>query len=199
MHENIYEQLIPSSGSKNNNIQTLAIYQMFIIKLVILIHSVSCFRISSISPHGGYVDTSNCTWSEWSECGLKPGTYTSCESSRTLELAEDQKLKSPYVIPCFEQAGSIESKPCQDGNCPSWRVGNWSDCSNTCNVTTKAEVWAAMQVRDIQCADARGWFYEEKVCVSIRGQKPMTDKACPCSHQTTEAQPYQLSWNTVGV
>jgi len=160
---------------------------------------VRALNLGSLYRDVDYVDTSNCTWSGWTTCSLKQGTYTGCETTRTLELAQDQKSKEKSVIPCYHQTGSVESKPCTDGNCPNWRIGNWSDCNNTCNSTKSQEVWSALQVRSVQCGDVSGWFYDEKVCTSIRGQKPMIDQPCPCSHEAPNSAPYPLNWNTVGV
>jgi hypothetical protein len=182
-----------------HNISIAFYYMLYVVIGIVLIESIKSERIVSLEPDANYIDTSKCTWTEWSVCSLKPGVFTACESSRSFDLAPDQTSGSSAIVPCYHQAGSIESKPCQDGNCPNWIVGNWSDCSNTCSFTTNAEVWSAMQVREVQCGDARGWFYDEKVCLSIRGQKPMTSKACACSHQTTDVQPYRVSWNTVEV
>jgi hypothetical protein len=176
-----------------------ATYIMISILTVITVIPVAfSLRLGSLQRDTDVIDTSNCTWSNWTVCGLKKGSYSQCESTRSLELAQNQTEIGPQVIPCMGQAGSVESKPCNDGNCPLWNVGNWSDCSNTCN-TTMADIWSGMQVRHISCSDPTGWYYANKVCVNIRGQEPLAEQACPCSHKTEEVDPYGGQWTKVPV
>jgi hypothetical protein len=165
---------------------------------IVLLQCANSLRLGSLQRDTDIVDTSNCTWTSWSVCGLKRGSYSECESIRTLDLAANQTAVGSEIIPCMSQAGSVETKPCNDGNCPAWNVGNWTDCSNTCN-TTMADIWSAMQVRQVSCSDNGGWFYSNKVCVNIRGQQPLTEQACPCSHQTETVDPYGGKWTQVSL
>ena len=169
-----------------------------LVPLCILIQYGAALRLGSLQRDTDIIDTSNCTWTGWSICGLKRGSYSECESTRTFELSENQTATGSNVAPCMNQAGTLESKPCTDGNCPTWDVGNWTDCSNTCN-TTMADIWSGMQVRHVSCSDPTGWYYASKVCVNIRGQQPLTEQACPCSHQTEPVDPYGGKWDHVPV
>ena len=160
------------------------------------VHLAAALRLGSLQRDSDFIDTSNCTWTDWSTCGLKRGSYSECETTRSLELSANQTSVGPNIVACMNQAGTVESKPCNDGNCPTWNVGNWTDCSNTCN-TTMADIWSAMQVRQVSCADLNGWYYSSKVCVNIRGQQPLTEQVCPCSHQTEPVDPYGGKWDHV--
>jgi hypothetical protein len=165
---------------------------------VVGLADTNALRLGSLSRDVDYVDSSNCTYTEWSECALKPGSYSECESSRIFDLAANQTLVDPKIVPCNHNAGLVESRTCRDGRCPDWQVGNWSDCANTCNVT-QADIWSAMQVRDVNCTDSSGWYYASKVCVNVRGPKPLSEQFCPCSHQTQPKPLYPADWSTVGV
>jgi hypothetical protein len=128
-------------------------------------------------------DSSNCTWTAWSECKLESDTR--CARVRTLEVLplEKQAKDISGKIACHGNAGTVETKTCTDGLCPKWNIGNWTDCSGTCNATMRP--WEGYQRRDITCEDVAGILYRESVCRNVHGKDtmPEEERPCECSHK----------------
>lgn len=163
---------------------------------ILFVNLCEGLRLNSGMRDIDLVDISNCTWTEWSVCSL--ASQSRCARSRTLDLlpAANQTMLSNTTVPCSGQAGRVDSVDCVDGLCPSWQVGNWSDCSNTCNSTLSA--WAGYQVRNVDCTDTSGVFYRREVCESVRGAIPISEQACPCSHTIPEFNPYKPLYTPIG-
>ena len=139
-------------------------------------------------------DTSNCTWSEWSDCRLE--SQSRCARVRTLELLPlaNQTLSLPNKVPCYGRAGSEDSVDCDNGFCPVWSIGNWTDCSSTCG--SQLPPWEGHQIRDVSCKDSAGILYSAEVCSSVRGiaSVPINDQPCPCSHTAPRIDPYAVTY-----
>ena len=160
---------------------------------------VNGIRLENAFAQIGLQDTSNCTWSNFTECALE--TKTRCSRYRTLDVLplESQAVDLPGKVPCSGQAGQRETESCTDGLCPSWVVGNWTDCSNTCNQTLAP--WVGIQSRDVTCEDVSGVFYTNEVCVKLYGValEPSTEQPCECSHQVPSPDPYGVTSSAVSL
>ena len=144
-------------------------------------------------------DTSNCTWTAWSECKLESDTR--CARTRILEvLPLDKQLEDVAgKIPCNKNAGNVETAGCSDGLCPSWKIGEWTDCSGTCNSTMRP--WEGYQRRDVTCEDISGVLYRADVCANLNGKDhtPEEERPCECSHKLKPYEPYAPRYTPVGV
>ncbi|GFX43283.1 a disintegrin and metalloproteinase with thrombospondin motifs 9 [Trichonephila clavipes] len=76
----------------------------------------------------------NSSWiySDWSECSVSCGVGTQqrtyeCRSAGNVKQLDEQCDPSTKVI----------SKVCDQGPCPRWMVGNWTECSVTCGTGVK--------------------------------------------------------------
>jgi hypothetical protein len=173
---------------------------MFIrIALVTLLPICYSFRSTVDHRDISIIDSSNCTWTDWSECKLESDSR--CTRTRTLQVLplDNQRDEVPGKTPCSGQGGSIESSGCNDGLCPNWQVGNWTDCSSTCNTTLRP--WEGFQRRDVLCQDISGVLYRADVCENLYGVtlKPEEEKPCECSHKLKPFDPYAVNYTPVGV
>jgi hypothetical protein len=146
----------------------------------------------------GFQDTSNCTWSNFTQCALE--TKTRCAKYKTLELVPiDNQTDDNYFgkIPCHGQAGQRQYETCSDELCPAWVVGNWTDCSMTCNQTLPP--WQGIHSRDVTCVDSAGVSYTRDVCQQLYGSalSPPAEEPCECSHQPPTASPYAITYGVV--
>ena len=157
------------------------------------------YRIADRPGDISIVDTSNCTWTDWSECKLD--STTRCTRARTLEVLsfERQTLDVVGKISCHGRAGDMESQGCQDGLCPNWSIGNWTDCSGTCNSTLPP--WEGYQRREVSCLDPAGVYYRTDVCENLYGvtMKPELERPCECSHKLKPYDPYTPTYRPVEV
>ncbi|GIY24194.1 a disintegrin and metalloproteinase with thrombospondin motifs 9 [Caerostris extrusa] len=76
----------------------------------------------------------NSSWiySDWSECSVSCGVGTQqrtsdCRNAANIKLPDDH----------CDASIKINSKVCDQGSCPRWMVGNWTECSVTCGSGVK--------------------------------------------------------------
>ena len=159
---------------------------------------VQAMRLSSNQQSIDFQDTSNCTWTDWSVCSLVSDSR--CASSRTLQVLpfESQTLDLPNSLPCSGNAGHTEQETCTGGLCPTWTVGNWTECSGNCE---SKQPWEDYQNRNVKCADSDGVLYRFDVCGKLYGlaQTPATEQPCACSHQVSISNPYQSPFSHVSI
>ncbi|CAL1271033.1 unnamed protein product [Larinioides sclopetarius] len=76
----------------------------------------------------------NSSWiySDWSECSVSCGIGT---QHRTSECRNAENIKQPEDH--CDSSTKIVSKVCDQGPCPHWMVGNWTECSVTCGLGVK--------------------------------------------------------------
>ncbi|VDP23310.1 unnamed protein product [Heligmosomoides polygyrus] len=69
----------------------------------------------------------------------------------------------------------IVQKPCSRPACPSWKVGEWTQCSVSCQ-----DGWST---RRVSCVDARGEDVRSELCLSSGQEQPPSHRQCnlgPC-------------------
>lgn len=147
----------------------------------------------------GIHDISNCTWTNFTECALE--SQFRCSRFKTLEVVPIQNQTDEFdgKIPCNGQAGRKDYETCSDGLCPAWMVGNWTDCSSTCNQTRAP--WEGIQSRDVTCIDASGILYSRDVCQKLYGVAlaPASERPCECSHMPPPPKPYSVRYVAVSL
>lgn len=184
---------------KGGKISVEPLTQMFVYMVVIPQVALSwAFRLQSTHGAIDFQDSSNCTWSEWSACKLE--SEYRCAKTRTLGVLpfEDQLSELPKKVFCHGQAGQVESETCSEGLCPQWNVGNWTDCSSTCNSTMQP--WEGFQNREVECLDSNKVMYKSEVCEKLYGlaRRPEVERPCECSHKVKPFDPYVGTYNPVG-
>ena len=172
---------------------------IFFVTISAFIATCIAYRNSMQHVDISVIDSSNCTWTSWTECKLESDTR--CARTRLLEVLplDAQDTEKPDKIPCNGQAGTVESSGCTDGMCPKWIVGDWTDCSGTCNSTMRP--WEGLQRRDLVCQDDSGILYRTDVCVNLYGVtvKPEEERPCECSHKLKPFDPYAVNYKPVDV
>lgn len=167
--------------------------------IVCMALGASALRLKGRLSDIGTVDSSNCTWTEWSECKVESDSR--CARERIFEPLsfENQSADITGKVPCFSQAGQVELETCQGGRCPVWSMGNWTDCSATCNTTMKP--WEGFQRREVECVDASGILYRSDICANVYGvsSRPDQERACECSHKLQVYNPYATAYRSVDV
>lgn len=167
--------------------------------LLVLVSSVQSFQVKLVEGAIDFEDTSNCTWSGWSSCSLY--SETRCARTRSFDLLpiDNQTLPLDGKEMCRGQAGRVDSADCDDGLCPTWNIGNWTDCSGTCSM--QLPPWAGYQTRPVACIDSSGLLYRKEVCKKVwgLGTVPLEEQTCECSHRVPPYDPYASRYGPVTI
>lgn len=114
-----------------------------------------------------------CTaWSfgQWSTCSVTCG-----DGIQTREaICVDRDGRSLDSGRCNYRERIVQ-KPCSRPACPSWKVGEWTQCSVSCQ-----DGWST---RRVSCVDARGEDVRSELCLSSGQEQPPSHRQCnlgPC-------------------
>ncbi|CAD6197895.1 unnamed protein product [Caenorhabditis auriculariae] len=108
-----------------------------------------------------------CTWwsfGTWSDCSVSCGEgiqhrAANCTDRQSSRLPETRCNKLEKIV----------TKACQRINCPSWKLGEWSQCSVTCD-----DGWS---LRRVSCVDGAGRDVELSKC-GPTNERPASHKTC---------------------
>ncbi|VDM51778.1 unnamed protein product [Angiostrongylus costaricensis] len=120
-----------------------------------------------------------CTgWSfgQWSTCSVTCGDGVQTRDA----LCVDRNGRQVDSARCNHRERIVQ-KPCSRPACPSWKVGEWTQCSVSCQ-----DGWST---RRVSCVDSRGEDIQPELCMASGQEQPPSHKQCnqgPCPFWRTK-------------
>ncbi|KJH45427.1 thrombospondin type 1 domain protein [Dictyocaulus viviparus] len=110
------------------------------------------------------------SFSQWSTCSVTCGDGIQTREALCVN-GEGRQIDSDKC----NYRERIVQKPCSRPACPSWKVGEWTQCSVSCQ-----DGWST---RRVSCVDSRGEDVRPALCISSGSEQPASHKQCnqgPC-------------------
>ncbi|VDL72102.1 unnamed protein product [Nippostrongylus brasiliensis] len=142
------------------------------------------FNVSNFQHDREACNEQMCTaWSfgQWSTCSVTCGDGIQTREAICVDRdGRSRNMTLPLTIHQHIPARCnyrerIVQKPCSRPACPSWKVGEWTQCSVSCQ-----DGWST---RRVSCVDSRGEDVRSELCTASGQEQPPSHRQCnlgPC-------------------